>query len=238
MTDTLGIAGIFAQEPTLEVRIEQYLDKVPSDATLKDTYVDAADRQQVRRRALIAAALDAIFEHQSPAVLDEGIEVEVGLERDVWSDLADVRRDFKHDCDLLDAGRKPQLILQPTKTDTSLATPSINARVQELILWLAVIHLHQEGLDTRFPTQQSVIAKAASVTERRPNALHTELSRYTTQNGPSRVQIDHFWKLVQMAQTLAREAGDEKGAFALLLPGALAITKSATHGGAAAGRVT
>ena len=99
MTDTLGIAGIFAQEPTLEVRIEQYLDKVPSDATLKDTYVDAADRQQVRRRALIAAALDAIFEHQSPAVLDEGIEVEVGLERDVWSDLADVRRDFKHDCD-------------------------------------------------------------------------------------------------------------------------------------------
>lgn len=238
MTDHLGIAGVIAPEPTLEDRIKQHLANVPDDAALKDTYVDAADRQRVRRRALNTAALDAIFEHQSPAVLDEGIEVEVGLERDVWSDLADVRRDFKHDCDLLDAGRKPQLILQPTKTDTSLATPSINAKVQELILWLAVVHLHQEGLDARFPTQQSVIAKAASVTERRPNAIHTELSRYTTQNGPSRVQIDHFWKLVQMAQTHAREAGDEKGAFALLLPGALAITKSATHGGAAAGRVT
>lgn len=237
MTQTNGIADLLRRKMTLEERIEDHLTQAPTDEGLRDNYVDTSDRERVRRRALIAATLDAIFEHGCSQVEADGLEVEVGLERDVWSDLADVRRDFKHDCDLLDAGRKSQLILQPTKTDTSLATPSINARVQELILWLAVIHLHQVGLDARFPTQQSVIAKAASVTERRPDAIHTELSRYTTQKGPSRVHIDHFWKLVLMAQTLAREAGDEKEAFALLLPAALAISKSATHSGAAAGRV-
>jgi hypothetical protein len=238
MTQTNGIADLLGRKVTLEDRIDDHLTRAPTDKDLCDDYVDPSDRERVRRRALIAATLDAIFEHGFPQVGADGLEVEVGLERDVWSDLADARRDFKHDCDLLDAGHKPQLILQPTKTDTSLAAPSIAGKVKELIIWLAVTHLHQDGLDARFPTQQSVISTAASVTGRSPNAIHTELSRYTTQNGPSIDHIDHFWKLIQMTQALAREAGDEKGAFALLLPAALAISKSAIHSGAAAGRVT
>ena len=238
MTPTKGISDLLGRKLTLEERIKDHLMQAPTDEGLRDDYVDPSDRERVRRRALIAATLDAIFEHGFSQVGADGLEVEAGLERDVWSDLTGARRDFKHDCYLLNAGGKPQLILRPTKTDTALATPSINAKVQELILWLAVIHLHQVGIDARFPTQQSVITKAASVTERRPNAIHTELSRYKTQNGPSSVHIDYFWELVVMARTLARKAGDEKGAFALLLPAALAITKSATKSANAAGRVT
>jgi hypothetical protein len=230
-----GIKGLIIQRQSLEDRIEAHLAKVPADDELKHNYVNRSDREKVRRRALIAALLDAVFEHDCSKV---GVVVEVGTKPDIWSDLADARRDFQHDCDLLDAGHKAQLILQPTKTDTSLADSLVSAKVKELILWLAVIHLHQAGLDTKFPTQQSVIANAAKATGRKPGSILTELSRYTTQKGPSEVHLGHFWELVEMAQTLAQQAGNDKGAFALLLPAALAISKSAISNETAAGRMT
>jgi hypothetical protein len=222
------------QRLTLEERIKAHLTQAPTDEDLRDNYIDPSDRERVRCRALITATLDAIFEHGFPE--EEALELEVYLDAKhiVWSELASARRAYRHDVEFLDAGRSAQLILTPTKTDATLTEMPISAKVKELILWLAVIHLHQEGLDTCFPTQHSVIDLAAKSTRRQINAIRSELTNYTTQNRPSPTQIAHFWEQVSMAQALARTIGDEKGAFSLLLPAALALSESALRNAATA----
>tara|TARA_R110000868_G_scaffold292388_1_gene552865 strand:+ start:190 stop:882 length:693 start_codon:yes stop_codon:yes gene_type:complete len=219
-----GIASLVGNKLTLEDRIEGHLAQVATDAQLKDLYVDASDRQRVRRRAFIQAALDAIFEHNSYKVDTAGKTVEVASAPDHWSNLADARRDFHHDVALLDVGSKAQLILKPTRTDMTKTEVPVRAKVKELILWLAVIHLHQENLNQTFPTQQLVITKAAKATGRSANSILTELSYYTTQQRASDTQINYFWDLIKSVQMIARAGGDEKMAFSLLLPGALAIS--------------
>ena len=219
-----GIASLVGNKLTLEDRIEGHLAQVATDAQLKDLYVGASDRQRVRRRAFIQAALDAIFEHNSYKVDTAGKTVEVASAPDYWSNLADARRDFHHDVALLDVGSKAQLILKPTRTDMTKTEVPVRAKVKELILWLAVIHLHQENLNQTFPTQQLVITKAAKATGRSANSILTELSYYTTQQRASDTQINYFWDLIKSVQMIARAGGDEKMAFSLLLPGALAIS--------------
>ena len=219
-----GIASLVGNKLTLEDRIVEHLAQVATDAELKDLYVDASDRQRVRRRAFIQAALDAIFEHNSYEVDTAGKTVEVASAPDHWSNLADARRDFHHDVALLDVGSKAQLILKPTRTDMTKTEVPVRAKVKELILWLAVIHFHQEDLNPSFPTQQSVITKAAKATGRSANSILTELSYYSTQQRASDTQINYFWDLIKSVQMIARAGGDEKMAFSLLLPGALAIS--------------
>ena len=219
-----GIANLVGNKLTLEDRIEGHLAQVATDAELKDLYVDASDRQQVRRRAFIQAALDAIFEHNSYEVDTAGKTVEVASAPDHWSNLADARRDFHHDVALLDQGRKAQVILKPTQSDVAKTELPVSAKAKELILWLAVIHFHQEDLNPSFPTQQSVIAKAAEATSRSASSILTELSYYSTQQRASDKQLNYFWDLIKSVQMIARAGGDEKMAFNLLLPGALGIS--------------
>jgi hypothetical protein len=219
-----GIASLVGNKLTLEDRIEGHLAQVATDAELEDLYVDASDRQRVRRRAIIKAALGAIVEHGFHEVDLEGETVEVASAPDHWSDLADASRDFDHDVTLLDQGRKAQLILKPTQSDVAKTELPVSAKVKELILWLAVIHFHQENLNQSFPTQQSVIAKAAEATGRSANSILTELSYYSTQQRASDTQLNYFWDLIKSVQMIARAGGDEKMAFNLLLPGALGIS--------------
>jgi hypothetical protein len=215
-----GIASLVGNKLTLEDRIENHLAKVPTDAQLKDLYVDASDQQRVRRRAFIQAVLDAIFEHNSYEVDTAGKT----LAPDYLGNLANVRRDFQHDVDLLDKGRHAELILKPIETNITNTEVPIKAKVKELILWLAVIHLHQEKLDKNYPTQKSVIRKAAKATLRSENSILTELSNYKTQKRASKTQFKYFWEIINSVQTIARAGGDENTAFNLLLPAALAIS--------------
>jgi hypothetical protein len=229
MSDSTGAAELLGRKLTLEERIETHLKRAQADTGRDDDYVDQSDRERVKRRALILAALDAISEHDFPEIGPEGIEFEVKSELDVWSDLAVARRDFKHDVEFLDAGRSPQLILKSTRIDVDLTRPPISAKVKELILWLAVIHLHQNEVHSRFPTQQSVILQAAKATDRQPSSILTELSYFTAGVRPNAAQLTYFWDLVREVQVLARLSGDEKLAFKLLLPAALAISSTAVH---------
>jgi len=221
-----GIVDLLPQKLTLKERIEAQLKRAPTDMELANDYVDPADRLRVRRRKLIAAALNALFELGFADIGPDGAWVEVSAEPNVWNDLAAARRDYLHDIELLDAGRRPQLILHPTERDTTETEVPINAKVKELITWLAVIHLHQPGLDETFPTQASIIAHAAKAAGRHATSLTTSLSQYLNAHRPSDQQLTQFWDLVAMAQILAREAGDENIAFNLLLPAATALSKA------------
>ena len=98
-----GIASLVGNKLTLEDRIVEHLAQVATDAELKDLYVDASDRQRVRRRAKISAVLYAIFEHGFAEVDANGIEID--FESDTASDLATVMREFQHDAELLNDGK-------------------------------------------------------------------------------------------------------------------------------------
>ena len=224
-----GIADLLRQPLTLEERIEAHLKRAPTDSQLADDYVDPADRQNVRYRALISAVLNACFEHGFPNG-DTDI-VEVGQEPNAWGELTDARRSFLHDVDLLNAGTSAQLLAKPTKTDVALQPKSVQAKVKDLIVWLAVIHLHQEGLNSNFPTQQSVIDRAATAAGRQGSSFHRELSKLTTGNGATPANLEYFWSLIEMAQQLARASGNEKDAFSLLLPAALGISAALPRNG-------
>ena len=224
-----GIASLVCNKLTLEDRIVEHLAQVATDAELKDLYVDASDRQRVRRRRFIQATLDAIFEHNSFEEATTGKTVEGALAPDHLSNLANARRDFHHDVALLDKGRHAELILKPIETDITNTEVPIKAKVKELILWLAVIHLHQEKLNENYPTQQSVITKAAEATGRSKNSILTELSNYKTQKRGSKTQINYFLEIINSVQTIARAGDDENTAFNLLLPAALAISAPTIH---------
>ena len=224
-----GIASLAGNKLTLEDRIKNHLAKVPIDAQLNGLYVDESDQQRVRRRAFIQAVLDAIFEHGSNEVGTAGKTVEVDSAPDYLGNLANVRRDFQHDVDLLNKGRHAELILKPIETDITNTEAPIKANRKELILWLAVIHLHQEKLDQNYPTQKSVITKAARATGRSENSILTELSNYKTQKRGSKTQINYFWEIINSVQTIARAGDDENAAFNLLLPAALAISAATIH---------
>ncbi len=219
-----GIADLLGQPLTLEERIEIHLMRAPTVSQLADDYVDPADRQNVRHRVLISALLDACFEHGFPDSDANIAEVEASREPNIWSELANARRSFMHDAGLLNIGSSAQLASKPTKTDTDLRTKSVHQKVKDLICWLAVIYLHQEGLDSKYPTQQSVIDRAVKASGRSKSSFGKELSRYTTGKGATPENLEYFWSLVTHAQSLARAAGNEKNAFALLLPAALAIS--------------
>ena len=77
MTSHNGILSLVGNKLTLEDRIEEHLAKVATDAESKDLYVDPSDRQRVRRRAIITAALGEIFEHGFHEVDLQGETVEV-----------------------------------------------------------------------------------------------------------------------------------------------------------------
>lgn len=224
-----GIADLLLQPLTLEERIEAHLKRTPTDSQLADDYVDPADRQNVRHRALLSAVLNACFEHGFPD--GDADIVEVGRKPGVWGELADARKSFLHDVGLLDAGTSAQLLAKPTKTDVTLQPKSVQAKVKDLIIWLAVIHLHQEGLDNKYPTQQSVIDRAAIATGRQRTSFHRELSKMTTGNDATPANLEYFWYLVELAQKLARASGNEKDAFSLLLPAALGISAALPRNG-------
>lgn len=224
-----GIGDLLRQPLTLEERIKAHLKRTPTASELADDYVDPADRQNVRHRALISAVLNACFEHDFQD--GDADIVEVRQQPDVWGELADARRSFLHDEDLLNAGSSAQLLAKPTKTDVALQPKSVQAKVKDLIIWLAVIHLHQEGLNSNFPTQQSVIDFAAKASRRSKSSFPKELSKMTTSNDATPANLEYFWYLVELAQKLARASGNEKNAFSLLLPAALGISAALLRNG-------
>jgi len=114
MTNSLGIVGALRRKETLEHRIERHLASVPTDAQLKGNYVEPSDRQRVRGRALIGALLGAIYEHGNPEAVPEGLELEIDSPPVLSSELAAARRDYLHDAELLNSGRKAELLMRPT----------------------------------------------------------------------------------------------------------------------------
>ena len=172
MNKSNGIDDLPRSEPTLEERIKTHLKKVQADERWKHGDGDKSDRERMRRRALISASLDAIFEHGFREVGPEGIEVEVSSERDVWSDLAIARQDFQNDAKLLDNMERATGCLRPVDKESIIPESTIGAERELMIIWLAVIELWDKARDRKLLKNLSAImAVAAEATEGAPAAI-------------------------------------------------------------------
>jgi hypothetical protein len=225
MTQTNGTADLLGRKMTLEERIEDHLTRAPTDKDLCDDYVDPSDRERVRRRALIAATLDAIFEHGCSQVEADGLEVEVGLERDVWSDLAAVRCDFKHDIELLNNGQRAQGSLAQMSKESIIPQSTIGAARELLIVWLAVIELWEKATDhNHFKTRGAVRDAAAAASGATPKSYKTSCSNMKNGNRFSQREQEFYHDLLELAFLAAQTPGEKHSAFKILFTAALALS--------------
>ena len=220
-----GIMGLISQRQSLEDRIEAHLAKVPADDELKHNYVDRSDREKVRRRALIAAVLDAVFEHGFSEVDAGGVDVEVGTKPDLWSDLADARRDFQHDCEHLDNGENARGCLVPLAKDGIVPVSTITARRKIMIVWLAVIKLWDKADDKHlFENRECVRNVAAASTDEKASSYKTNLSNMNNGKRFSEKETDFYRDLVTSTVASSRAPGEKRSAFQLLFPAAMALS--------------
>ncbi len=201
MKKSNGIADLPGSEKSLEERIKIHLKRVQADERWGQEYEDKSDRERVKRRALIAAALDAIFEHGFHEVGPEGIEVEVNTERDVWSDLANARLDFQHDAQLLDNGERATGCLRPVDKESIIPKGAIGAERELMILWLAVIELWDESRDQNlFKNLTGIMIAAAEATAGTPESYKTNRSNIKKGERFTSHEVNLYNELIAIAK--------------------------------------
>ena len=211
MKKSNGTADLPGSEQSLEKRIETYLKKVQADERWKQDDKDKSDRERVKRRALIAAALDAIFEHGFPEVGPEGIEVEVISEKDVWSDLAIARQDFQHDAQLLDNGERATGCLRPVDKESVVPKSAIGAERELMIIWLAVIELWDKSRDQNlFKNRSGIMIAAAEATAGKPKSYKTNRSYIKRGKRFTSHEVNFYNDLIAMAKAGGTGAEGEK----------------------------
>lgn len=225
MTHRKGIVSALGPELTLQERLIAKLEAVPSDTAYSQEFADKNDRQNVRHRALISAALDAIFEHGFGDVLPDAKEVELGTTG--LTDLMAARRAWLHDTKRLNNGYGAQQVAKPASKESVESSAQIPARRETLILWLAVIDLWEKSNPTPFRSKQELREAAAKALGSTPNALKTELSNL--KNGKSRnvAEISLFNVYKKDAQEAAAIGDSTETPFDLLITAVRAISETA-----------
>lgn len=223
MSDKKGIGSLEPGQKSLEDRIVEKLEMVPQDTELSKTFVDEAERRGVRRRALIGAALDAIFEHGFP---EQAESAEVVPGRSVLTELAAARRDFLHDVERLNNGSSAERILRRVSRDTIDPEKHIPASRKELIIWFALLKLWNLKDASEYPTKKALTEAAAKNTGRTAGAIKTQMSKFMNEKSPSDPEWQYFLRLLEEARERSAESQRRHSAFELLLPAALALSNA------------
>ena len=235
-----GIADLVGRKLTLEERIIECVGSVPTDADLKESYIDAEDRARVIDRSRIAALLTAVFEHNS----DDMAEEQEGSEfkTSAFGHLAEILRSFSHDAERLDNGLEASLVLAPVGRESIQPKQLIKANRKRLLHWLVLIKLWNRAKDTEFPTQKTLLKEAADElgsTEGSLKAnlsrLHAAISEYGRTSGSSQsspkeirfntVEIEFCLDLEKLCRKITTSSDEPASPFALLRPALKALKK-------------
>ena len=234
MTSSNGIVDLLGRKLTLEARIEAHLMRAPTDAALKDDYVDPADRQNVRQRALISALLDACFEHGFPDCDTDTIEVEVDRVPSVWSELATASRDFKRDAEHLNNGGNAKGCLSAVPKESIIPAKTIGADRELLIVWLATIDVWDKKRDgNHFRTRKAIFDAAAKACDTTSSSYKTNRSSMKRSiegksNRFSQEEQKMYISLIQETKSAAAQSRDTSSGFAQLFQAALALSEQKT----------
>jgi hypothetical protein len=228
MTYSLGIAGVVRRKETLEARIERHLASIATDTQLKANYVDPVERQRVRRRALNGAALDAIFEHQTPEEGPEGLEIETGGLPDLWSELAAARRYYLHDIRRLDRGYAADAILvaasRESLPDQIIGDKATTYKRLILIYWLVAAELWTTEDRESFASRNSVYELGSKLTVFKTSTIESEHSRIRARSRFSSTEHQLFDDLVRDIRSSS--AGTGQTSLQLFLPAVRALSVS------------
>jgi hypothetical protein len=202
-------AGIATLQPIakdkLEEKLRQVIADVPKEGAFESRYTDRAERKAVHGRALIAAVLDALFEHTFDLLCvepDGSALVEVG-EIDPLSALAAVRRDFLHDKERLDNGFNAELVLKPASRGSVEVAPQIPARRKALLLGIFLISLWSKRDAQRFNSKKAVRAFVAQMLEVKEGSIKTHCSYLTNNHINQRFnkeEVDFYRELESQCQ--------------------------------------
>lgn len=229
MNDRKGIAGLRGRKVTLEERIEAHLKLAPTDTQLADDYVDPADRQNVRHRALISAVLDAYFEDGFSDCDTDIIEVEVGQKPDVWSELANARSAFNRDAHRVNNGNKAENCLSPAPKESIIPTSTIGADRELLIVWLATIEVWEKTHDgNRFKSRKAVFDAAANASGTKSNSYKTNRSTMKHNleaNRFSQGEKEMYEALLKDVRTEAAASNGAPSAFDILFTAARVLSE-------------
>ena len=236
-----GIADLVGRKLTLEERIIEYVGSVPTDADLKESYIDAEDRARVINRSRIAALLKAVFEHNSDDTAEEkkGAEIKTGA----FGHLANILRSFSHDAERLDNGLEASLVLAPVGRESIQPKQLIKAQRERLLRWLVLIELWNPARDTEFPTQKTLLKEAADQLGSTEGRVKTDLSKLraavreyrqtsdSSQSSPkgsrfSTVEIEFYVGLEEYCRELTTTSDEPTSPFALMWPALNALKKS------------
>ena len=235
-----GIADLVGRKLTLEERIIEYVGSVPTDADLKESYIDAEDRARVINRSRIAALLTAVFEHNSDDMAEEqeGSEIKTSA----FDHLADILRSFSHDAERLDNGLEASLVLAPVGRESIQPKQLIKAQRERLLRWLVLIELWNPARDTEFPTQKTLLKEAADQLGSTEGRVKTDLSNLraavkeyrqasdSSQSSPKEirfntVEIEFYVDLKELCRKITTSSDEPASPFALLRPALKALKK-------------
>lgn len=218
-----------AHTDPLEAKVREAIAKVPKEAAFTESYGDSAARKAFHGRALIAAVLDALFDHsfdRHSAGPDGSLEVEVDV-NDPFSALASVRRDFLHDRQRLDNGFDAQLVLKPASRESVEVAPQIPAQRKALLLGILLISLWCKNEDAQsFKSKKAVRDFVARMLDRTEEAIKTQSSQFANNDRNHRFkkeEIDFYRELENQCQA----TNGRVSPFGQLLPAFTALCKQA-----------
>lgn len=230
-----GIIDLLSRKLTLEERIIEGLNNVPTDADLEESYADADDRTRVIDRSRVSALLTAVFEHNSNETLENGVETKTHI----FNRLARIQRSFSYDTKRLNNGQKAKLMLAPVGRESIIPKQLIEANRERRLRWLVLIELWNPAKDKKFSTQKALLKEAANQLGTTEAVIKTELSRirsgvseyhqnpdldqHTTRGRFSTIEIKFYIDLEKYCRKLSKNI---ESPFSLLLPALYTLKSS------------
>lgn len=161
----------------LRAELLNELQSIPSVEDLIDIYPSQHDREKVRRRLMLRAAHQLIFDNilcdPNPTIAPDGsIEIDVSDNEGIslFSTLSAAIRDFSSDAERLDQGLKADLVLEPVNYEGSCKPDIISADRKIILLAILFIDMRPPNI-----TEKKQCAIASELTGVSAGTLRTYL---------------------------------------------------------------
>jgi hypothetical protein len=225
MKDKKGILAALDTEIALEDKIAFELHKVLSDDIPTERYSDRRDLQNVRRRALIIGALNAIFQHINDKQTDaEGYaRIELTDGTNPYDELSAALRDLLHDTERLNEGMEAERVASPVIRESITQVEIIPIDRKLRILWYVASELYGPSDKGLFKNRKALEEHAATILGSTQRSLKTGRSQLKSSGNASEQNL--FYTTLNECRQISNESGDQISPLKLLLPALEALSR-------------
>jgi len=225
MKDKKGILAALDTEIVLEDKIAFELHKVLSDDIPTERYSDRRDLQNVRRRALIIGALNAIFQHindkQTDAERYARIELTDGT--NPYDELSSALRDLLHDTERLNEGMEAERVACPVIRESITQVEIIPIDRKLRILWYVASELYSPSDKGLFKNRKELEEHAATILGSTQRSLKTGRSQLKSTGDALEQEL--FYTNLNNFRQLSKESEGQISPLKLLLPALEALSR-------------